>query len=70
MVRRLQERFIKSFRKYNSAENAKVLDWGCDSARVVRHIPEILPNGSVYGTDYNQSSIEWNKKILQMFIST
>lgn len=56
------ERFIKSFRKYNSAENVKVLDWGCGPARVVRHIPGIVPNGSVYGTDYNQNSIEWNKK--------
>ncbi|ALR29481.1 methyltransferase type 11 [Chryseobacterium sp. IHB B 17019] len=56
------EKFINIFKKYNSTEQARILDWGCGPARVVRHIPEVLPDSSVFGTDYNQNSIEWNKK--------
>ncbi|MDR2238518.1 MAG: class I SAM-dependent methyltransferase [Chryseobacterium sp.] len=54
------EKFIGIFRKYNTADQVKVLDWGCGPARVVRHIPQVLPGSSVFGTDYNENSIRWN----------
>jgi len=40
-----------------------ILDWGCGPSRVVRHLPELLCSGSnIYGSDYNQKTISWNKK--------
>jgi SAM-dependent methyltransferase len=38
---------------------ARILDWGCGPARLVRHIPAILPQAKIYGTDYNRDYIEW-----------
>lgn len=53
------------FEKHLPAGPMKILDWGCGPARVVRHLPEILPAGSQsYGTDYNKDSIAWCTKNL------
>jgi SAM-dependent methyltransferase len=37
-----------------------VCEWGCGPARIVRHLPLLLPAGSrVFGTDYNPQTIAW-----------
>ena len=45
--------------KYLTIEQNKILDWGCGPARVVRHLPKLLQNTDIYGTDYNAETIEW-----------
>lgn len=54
---------LEIFKKYNGKEDVNILDWGCGPARIVRHIPKIISeNSEVFATDYNEKSIEWNKK--------
>lgn len=41
----------------------RVLEWGCGPARVLRHIPSAFGAGTeVYGSDYNQESVNWCKE--------
>jgi ubiquinone/menaquinone biosynthesis C-methylase UbiE len=48
---------ISQFKEMN---NIKILDWGCGPARVLRHLPAILNEScSLFGTDYNKSTINW-----------
>jgi SAM-dependent methyltransferase len=45
-----------------------VLEWGCGPGRVIRHIPSSFSaNDKIYGSDYNQETIDWcNKSILKV----
>lgn len=45
-----------------SLENKTILDWGCGPARVVRHLPLLLPQSKIYGSDYNETIIQWCKE--------
>lgn len=45
----------------SDSSGLKILDWGCGPARVVRHLPDLVPPSTkIFATDYNQNSIEWN----------
>ncbi len=47
-------------KKHRSLEKADILDWGCGPARVLRHLPELVPEAESFsGTDYNKSTIRW-----------
>ena len=39
-----------------------LLDWGCGTGRIARHLPTLLPDALLYACDTNESIIEWNKK--------
>lgn len=53
------------FKKNISIEGIRILDWGCGPGRLIRHIPDFLDGKcEVFGTDYNEKSIEWCKKNL------
>ena len=47
-------------KNHSKLDQAAILDWGCGPARVLRHLPEIVPEASSYsGTDYNSKTISW-----------
>jgi len=45
-------------------QEATILDWGCGPARIVRHLPDLLPGATVHGTDYNRKTIAWCKEAI------
>lgn len=46
--------------KHIDLKDKRILDWGCGPGRLIRHLPEIINNGcEFFGTDYNESSIQW-----------
>jgi len=52
----LKKNFGKSFSDY-----ATILDWGCGSARVARHIlPTLGPNSSLVGFDIDEFAVGWS----------
>ncbi len=36
-----------------------ILDWGCGPGRVIRHMPKLLPESQVLGSDFNAQTITW-----------
>jgi SAM-dependent methyltransferase len=50
---------VKQLSAYIPDGHIKILDWGCGPARVVRHLPELLPLAGIYGSDYNPETIAW-----------
>jgi len=49
--------------RHLAVNNARVLEWGCGPARIIRHLPELLGSGvAIYGSDYNAESISWCRK--------
>ena|SRR5437762_5932941 len=56
------EWIVNELKDYLSLEGASILDWGCGPARVVRHLPRLLPSAKIYGADYNKSTIAWCKE--------
>jgi|SRR5436190_1685217 len=66
------EEIVTLFSKYYdfSKTNNKILDWGCGPGRIVRHLPALLPNSQVYGTDYNETYIKWcNENLKEVIFS-
>jgi len=43
----------------------RILDWGCGPARIVRHLPSLLPQAEIHGADYNNKYINWCRSELQ-----
>jgi len=59
------EWLVNHLKRHTDLKNKKILDWGCGPARIIRHLPTILPSDcSFYGSDYNPLSIAWNAKNL------
>ncbi len=56
------EWLVEKVKPYVDLEKASILDWGCGPARVLRHMPGLLPAATFYGTDYNPATIAWCSK--------
>ncbi|GAB4092467.1 methyltransferase domain-containing protein [Flaviaesturariibacter terrae] len=50
---------LEQLSAYAPLESAHILDWGCGPARVLRHLPALLPSAAFAGSDYNASTIAW-----------
>jgi SAM-dependent methyltransferase len=54
---------IDYFEKHIELKNIYILEWGCGPARIIRHLPRLLDNScKIFGSDYNDRTIEWCKK--------
>jgi SAM-dependent methyltransferase len=45
--------------RHQDLRGKRILDWGCGPARIVRHLPGILPESEIHGTDYNPKTVAW-----------
>ena len=54
-------------REFIPRKNIKIFEWGCGPARVIRHLNDITGYEKIelYGSDYNEKSIEWCKKTIK-----
>lgn len=54
---------IRLLQPHTAFDGKNILDWGCGPARVLRHLPSLLPQaGEIHGTDYNPETIAWCKE--------
>lgn len=50
---------VTQWKEHGLMPGAAILEWGCGPARIVRHLPALLPDAAIFGTDYNKNTIEW-----------
>lgn len=56
---------------YRNTGKPFILDWGCGTGRVIRHIPDIVPEAVCHGCDSNNNRISWaSEQIGQVQFST
>jgi SAM-dependent methyltransferase len=51
----------------NGAKPVRILEWGCGSGRLLRHLRGLYGPGaaSLHGSDYNRSSVQWCREAYQ-----
>jgi len=63
--RKTADWLLEIIKKHRDLEKADILDWGCGPARILRHLPDLVPEAhSFSGTDYNKNTISWCKQSL------
>lgn len=45
--------------KHLDLTGVDILEWGCGPGRIIRHLPDLLPQARFFGIDYNSRSIHW-----------
>ena len=56
---------VQRLSDYADLSGATILDWGCGPARVVRHLPALLPGARIVGSDYNAGTIDWCRRHIE-----
>ena len=57
--------FAEYVRPVLDRSGSRFLDWGCGPARLLRHMPDLLPAGcALYGADANAETISWCRESL------
>lgn len=56
------EWILDTIKKNRNINNTTILDWGCGPARILRHIPNLTSNATVFGSDYNSDYVNWCSK--------
>lgn len=57
---------LSHIEEFLDIKNISILDWGCGTGRIVRHLPAIAGNSNAYyGCDYNKEYIEWCSENLE-----
>ena len=52
--------------EFKTLQNISILDWGCGTGRVLRHLPKIAGNSNQYfGCDYNAKYVKWSSENLE-----
>jgi len=49
----------------NTINQPIVLDWGCGTGRVIRHIPDLKKDAICYGADIDYSTIQWCRQSIE-----
>lgn len=63
--RNTAEDIVKKLSDCIPLEKKSILDWGCGPARVVRHLPDLLPDSNIYASDYNEEIVAWCQKNIE-----
>lgn len=50
---------------YALKDAERILDFGCGSGRVLRHLRALAPNAELFGCDLHEEAIDWNKETLK-----
>ena len=57
---------VDHINEFKNFTNLSILDWGCGTGRILRHLPTILDtSNSFYGTDYNKKYVTWCSENLE-----
>lgn len=51
---------LNHIEEFIELKNVAVLDWGCGTGRLLRHLPTLMDTSNTFfGTDYNKKYIKW-----------
>jgi SAM-dependent methyltransferase len=54
------EWLVNLIREFKEFKNISILDWGCGTGRVIRHLPSVIATSNrIFGTDYNPKYVKW-----------
>lgn len=60
------EWLVDHLKEFKELKGVSILDWGCGTGRILRHLPGLLDESNVFfGTDYNKEYVKWCSENLE-----